>query len=245
MFSIGNLVTLKSNPEVKMTVYSEVNELYNCVDCIYINKNQKVEKNSFPVDCIQLYEDDLKEATLQKIPLLYCKEKDCYSFFEYASIFGQNVNPNTPSDETTTKNARFVYEFKKNYPTNKQEVFNLITMVKHYLGGEQIVCVPGHTLALNSLQKVFGVTIERTVEIEERKYNHKKGLCDGYEDSYKIDYTKLSPKLILVDDILTAGATMEHFRKLLTDKGYDVTCVAIGIDHKLNFEVVNHFWLFK
>lgn len=245
MFNIGSLVVLKSNPEIKMTVCSVYNMYDKKVTCTYINKSQKIEKQSFHPDCLELFEENLKEIELQKIPFLYCKTKDCYSFFEYASIFGQNVNPNTPSDEKTVKNARFVYDFKKYYPKNKQEVFNLLTIAKHYLDCEQIVCIPGHTPELNSLQKVFGLTLERYIEVEPRKYNHKKTLCEGYENSYKIDYTKLSNKLLLVDDIFTTGATMQHFKELLTNKGFNITCLSIGINHKLDFEIVNHFWLFK
>ena len=165
MFNIGSLVALKGNPGIKMTVCSGVDKYNKGVYCAYINKSLKIEKEIFPIECLELYEENLKEIQLQKIPFLYSDTGDCYTFFEYASIFGQKVNKNTPKDEEMVKNAKFVYDFKKYYPRNKQDVFNLLTMAKHYLNCEQIICIPGHTIELNSMQKIFGCEIERIREV--------------------------------------------------------------------------------
>lgn len=244
MFSIGSLVVLKSNPEIKMTVCAEANKANSRVTCTYINKNQKIEKQDFPAECLDLFEEKLKDIELQKIPLLYCKSKDCYSFFEYASLFGASIHVKDNGQEEN-ESTRFVFGYKKYYPKHKQEVYNMAIMAQYYLQCEQIVCIPGHTNEFNSLQKTFGVTIERIKEVEPRKNNHKKDLPKDYENSYKIDYTKLLNNILLIDDVFTSGATMYHFKELLMSKGYNVKCLSLGIDHKLDIETVNHFWLFK
>ncbi len=244
MFKIGSLVSLKSNPDLKMTI-SDIDSYTEKAICTFISKAQKIENHAFNIDCLNIFEEKLLELELKKIPLLFCKEKDCYAFFEYASMFGQNINPNATSDEKTIKNAKFVYDFKKYFPKNKQKVFNLINMAKAFLDCEQIVCIPSHLTELNSLQKLFGLTIERLIEVAPRKYNHKSKIDDSHRATYQINYSNLKNKLLLVDDILTSGATLRHFKDILTNKGFKVESVVLGINHKLSVQVINHFWLFN
>jgi predicted amidophosphoribosyltransferase len=243
MYNIGDIVALKSNLAFKMTV-SELDTIDETIGCTFVNKNQKIEEIFLNPQILTSISESIKELELNEIPLIYSKGKDCYSFYKYKSIIASNMHGEN-SDNTATAGTRLVFNFKKYYPSNKQDFYNLVTIAKHYLKCEQIVCVPGHTLELNSLQKTFGVTIERIKNSEPRKYNHKKSLPKDYSDTYSIDFTKLQQNILLLDDVLTSGATMNHFRNELQNKGFTVKCLALGIDHKIQTEMINTFWLFK
>jgi orotate phosphoribosyltransferase-like protein len=119
-------------------------------------------------------------------------------------------------------------------------------LLKAYFETNSLVIVPAHGTVENNLQKNFGSLIKRIAEVSPRKYNHKHPLDKDYAFSYQIDFAKIrDKKVILIDDIVTSGETINHFAEVLQTKGYEVIKFGIGLSHKLTFEKLNSFYLAK
>jgi hypothetical protein len=141
-------------------------------------------------------------------------------------------------DETdkAKQSTKWVYGFKKNMG-NAQEAKVLVEALRHYLECDQILAVPPSDpdAQPNSLQSLFGQSLRRTRKVETRKYNHRKALPAGYDQSYEIP--KLNAKrLLLIDDICTTGRTLGHFKEVLEKSGFDAVPAALGIHHRLDYK---------
>ncbi len=137
-----------------------------------------------------------------------------------------------------------MYDFKK-YGSHRELITNYLTILKSYFDTQTIVAVPSHTTDINNLQLIVGTVIKRIAESEPRKYNHKVALSKDYENTYQIDFDKLKEKkIILVDDIVTSGETINHFALALQNKGYEVVKFALGIDYKQQAKSINTFYSF-
>jgi phosphoribosylpyrophosphate synthetase len=211
------------------------------VSCTWLNKEGKKEMGSFKE--ITLIPLDIKKE-LQKYPLLFCEKLDCYGFKVYSSLLAGNFHKNENFNDNSEKETRFVYDFKK-YGSHRELITNYLTILKSYFDTQTIVAVPSHTTDINNLQLIVGTVIKRIAETAPRKYNHKVALSKDYENTYQIDFGKLKEKkIILVDDIVTSGETINHFAQALQNKGYEVVKFALGIDYKQQAKSINTFYSF-
>lgn len=232
----------------QMVVVEELADSYMWADsntpevvCSWLNNANEKKTSYFKENC--LVPIDLQKE-LQKYPLLFCEKLDCYGFKVYSSLLAGNFHKNENFNDNSEKDTRFVYDFKK-YASHKELITNYLTILKSYFDTQSIVAVPSHTTDINNLQLIVGTVIKRIAESEPRKYNHKVALSKDYENTYQIDFGKLKEKkIILIDDIVTSGETINHFAQALQNKGYEVVKFALGIDYKQQVKSINTFYSF-
>jgi len=241
---VGDIVSLASNPELLMTVTTEPSPHSERVSLSYFDRNNKLQKMLLSeAALVKQNMEEVSQREPEAIPLLHVADRNVFGLWKYLSWFGQCVNPTTTDDPEVINGARTVYDFKKQF-MHRTKVLNLLKIAKLHFKADAMVIVPGHTPQPNNLQILFGTIIHRHKEVEPRKYSHKKPLADHYSDSYSIDFMELNnaKRLLLVDDIYTSGATMNHFADALRREGFEVVCFALSIDYKLDFEIVTHFY---
>lgn len=122
-----------------------------------------------------------------------------------------------------------VYNFKK-WGHNAEAMGKLIRMVADQLGCTEVWAMPSSTVGrVNSLQSIFGVSIERIQNSALRKYNH----------NIRVDTTglkfpdKASGTVLLVDDICTTGKSLLAVAAQLSERGIQCKMFAIGLNKKL------------
>jgi phosphoribosylpyrophosphate synthetase len=75
---------------------------------------------------------------------------------------------------------------------------------------------------------------QRVKEVQARKYTHKEALPTDYAESYLIDVGKiLGKRVLLVDDVITSGATIRHFAETLEALGFEVVLFGLGLQKRL------------
>lgn len=248
-FNIGDTVSI--DKQTKMIVVNYLDDYYENsifgVVCHYFTKKGKLEISIFPENALSLFETQT-ESKILSYPLLYCKDLDCYGFKVYSSLIANNFAENYFDEKDknlSEKETRFVYDLKK-YGANISEITTYFNLLKAHFETNSLVIVPAHGTEENNLQKHFGSLIKRIAEISPRKYNHRHPLDKDYAFSYQIDFAQLKDKkIILIDDIVTSGETINHFAQIFTSKGYEVIKFGIGLSHKLTFEKQSNFYFSK
>nr|MCU0391396.1 phosphoribosyltransferase [Thermoflexibacter sp.] len=232
----GDIVYLNSNPSVLTTVslvlddivciqwideFKKERSITTCPEALTLATPEHVEKINSRAE---------NGEKTQNFELLYCDKLNVYGLKIYASLIASFTHDQPKELEHET---RFTYDFKK-YMKHANTIKSMITAVANRFSCRCIVAIPPHTTEPNSLQKLFGNLITRTTEVLPRKYNHKKPLPNDYGTSYHINLEAIPQgKILLVDDILTSGATINHFAQIFEGKGYEVVKFCIGIDKKL------------
>lgn len=237
---IGDIVALNSNRELPMTVTDVWEKSDFCkqdtIWCKWIDKRGKPHIENFPPNSLTPYiEEDLEDKNSKDFPLLYCDLLGVYGLKIYASLIGSFTHGQDKSLEYST---RFVYNFKK-YGKQSERVRQMILAVATHFACDTVVAIPPHTTDPNEMQKLFGQTIVRTKEVSARKYNHNFPLSDDYANSYHINFEGIKgSKILLIDDIVTSGATILHFAQVFENKGFEVIKLGIGLDKKLEIEAI-------
>jgi hypothetical protein len=237
-FRIGDKVTFDNKNVMTVIDFMENyygNERHGIV-CKYISKKGKIETTLFPEQSLSLFIEEQKN-TIKSYPLLYCKDLDCYGFKVYSSLLANNFAENyfDENDKNLSEaETRFVYDLKK-YGANISEITTYFDLLKAYFKTNSLIIVPAHGSEENNLQKKFGAIIKRITEVSPRKYNHRHPLEKDYSFSYQIDFAQLKDeKVILIDDIITSGETINHFAQALKAKGYEVIKFGIMFKPQIN-----------
>jgi phosphoribosylpyrophosphate synthetase len=222
------------------------NTSYPEVKCTWLDRQGVIQEKIFK-EAILAKEVQRTKNNIEVMPLLHSKELDCYGWKRYSSIIANNFGKSAiDTFEREDLQTRFVYDFKK-YGSHKTEIIDYLEFLKLFFETTTVVVVPSHLPVLNELQKLVGSqVIERTKESIPRKYNHKVGLAEDYEDSYTIHWHQLKEKkLILIDDVCTSGVTLSHFANVLQQKGYEVIKFSLGVNARFPIEVIYQFFVKK
>jgi Phosphoribosyl transferase domain len=247
-FKIGDKVTIDN--DISMIVTDYVENHYNndlAVVCNYFTKKGKLEISFFPQNALHLFAEK-QQGNLKSYPLLYCKDLNCYGFKIYSSLIANNFSKehfDESQKNLSEQETRFVYDLKK-YGANTEIIKKYFLLLQAHFETQTVIAVPAHTTETNNLQKIYGTIITRIAEVAPRKYNHKHALSEDYAKSYKINFDKLKEKkVLLIDDVVTSGETLNYFAKELQNKGFEVIKFGLGLSHKLSFEKVSSFYLLE
>lgn len=232
---IGDVVYLKNDMAraVPMVVV-EIGDL-GSISLQWFGRDMQIISRSFPLEvlCTGLPAEKSKEYSTFDL----LRAGKFFGLYGYDSLIAQNLAGSTDFASET----RLVYEFKRN--NAKVKFFEeRVRMVACGLGCSDIVAVPPHLPTANNLQLIFGETIRRVKEVQARKYTHKEALPTDYAESYLIDVGKiLGKRVLLVDDIITSGATITHFAETLEALGYEVVLFGLGLRKTLKPEIDRRF----
>lgn len=180
------------------------------------------------------------------VPITNCR------LLEWEGIYG--IWPYIPSlsvlmksktSERIRRLSKKIYNFKR-YGKSMEEIRLLIMAIEEIFNCERIVVIPpSHPEGQPSiLQKLFGINIKRVKNVEPRKYNHKRELGAGYENSYIIK-DDIKEKCLLIDDIITSGVTMRHFMGRLAANRIEVVPLAIGMYYRLPYREADYIAIFE
>jgi hypoxanthine phosphoribosyltransferase len=165
--------------------------------------------------------------------LYYCKDRELYGIYRYAGVIASRKNKE--EEPELAKETNMVFYFKTQY-RNHQTIKKLISRVKEILGCTHVVAAPGRTPEPNTLQKLFGADIlTRKTEVPSRKYYHDKPVTQEWKESIVINWKKLNRNsiILLVDDYIISGHSIEALAELLQAKGHTVVKLGLGISPKL------------
>ena len=96
-----------------------------------------------------------------------------------------------------------------------------------------ICVIPSHTPKLNNLQIALNnQSIVKKYETTPRKTNHHKPIDSDYINSIEINHVKTSNALILIDDVITTGKSIECYLNLMSKYGYE----------KINMEILPEYY---
>jgi len=148
-----------------------------------------------------------------------------YGLHAYGSMFDMRISPDKKPYATQAQRA---YWFKKS--GHSKSVFSeLIERFREWSGASLVVAIPSSSVSgLSTLQDMYGVTIRRIADSEPRKYHHNRPVNDTGRVVLDVDVK--DQKVVLVDDIVTTGASILFFRKMLLDAGAsEVFALGVGM----------------
>jgi len=142
---------------------------------------------------------------------------------------------NEPRDSAAAQATSWVYEFKAHFKEAEDFRMILEAAAAHF-SADAIVPIPPSDPERqpNSLQKLFGMPIRRTEPIETRKYNHHRFLPEHYSRTYEVKPPE-GRRVLLVDDVLRTGATMNHFIAAMGRMGFETIPLVLGIYYRLSY----------
>lgn len=213
------------------------------VECSWIDK-AGVQHTKFFKEAVLRCEQLRIAKSIVSLPLLYSEKVGCYGWKEYASLIASNFAQKEEGTEREDRQTRFVYDFKK-FGKHGEEIRDYFELLKVYFGVGTVAVVPSHVPVVNELQKLVGVRVfERVLESVPRKYNHRIDLAEDYESTYKVHWDLLKEKRVLVvDDVVTSGVTINHFAGVLEARGYEVIRFGLGLNNKLPFKEAYRFFM--
>ena len=141
--------------------------------------------------------------------------------------------------------SEWVWGFKR-FGKCAEEVALLFEALALREGCGRIVAVPPSKPEdqPTELQKLFGMEIERTRQVEYRKWRHGTPLAVDYEESYTV---AVMPKchILLVDDVCTTGTVLGHFADRLRREGHEVLCACVGLANRVEAKRVGFLAVFE
>lgn len=166
-----------------------------------------------------------------------------YSICQWVSIFKQGQY----KDQYQRNIINRVLQLKN---ANKWGEFwtEVIEAVKNYFEADIIVVIPGSSGEFSHLQDLLDShhLKFKTPQLS-RKYQTSKKTADITYPPEVIQMNDLNglaaQKVILLDDVITTGATMRFWRSYLQGYGIDPICLALGMAEKIPSEVVHEITL--
>jgi len=154
--------------------------------------------------------------------------KDYYSVCMWISMFHQRME----CEKGDRYNTRMQYKILslKRGMRNKDFINKIVKKIKGYFGCNSIVVIPSSKKGFSNLQKMLhSYVFERTEQVPSRKYQQTGGL--ELTEGVKVDLSDIKGKILLIDDIITTGTTMDAFAGKLKD--FECAKFGIAINHKL------------
>lgn len=130
----------------------------------------------------------------------------------------------------------------KNRNINKSYFKQVIGAIQNYFKPSMIIVLPGSSVEPSNLQKLLNnFYITRTKEVAQMKYRENKTIQNNELDTLKIEWEKIKGnKILLIDDLITTGNTMEFYKTHLKTKlNSEFICYGLGINHKLEPILIN------
>lgn len=147
-----------------------------------------------------------------------------YGLHAYGSMFDMKINRRK---EVHLPQARRVYNFKK-HGSNRELFTELIRQFGNAADTDTVIAIPSSSAGrMSLLQEIFGETLKRVKDVEQRKYNHHLPVDD--DGSVILEADVKGRRVLLVDDIVTTGASMLFFRKMLMKEGASVIPLGVGL----------------
>jgi len=155
--------------------------------------------------------------------------KDYYSICIWYSIFHQRME-SEKGDKYNIQMQNKILSLKRGMK-NKDFINKIIKSIKNYFDCDSIAVIPSSKKGFNNLQTMFySYVFERTKQVPSRKYQHTGGL--GLTDDVNVNLKNIKGKILLIDDVITTGITMNAFAKKL--KEFEYIKFGFAINHKLN-----------
>lgn len=174
-----------------------------------------------------------RATNFKSFKLYFSESLKCYGIWRYKGVYISRMEKE--QDPLTAKETNIVFYFKTQF-RNSKDIKRVIEKAKEHLGCNYIVAAPGKTPERNALQQLFGdEVIKRTVEVPARKFSHGKDISPEWLDSIKINWSRFNKntKILLIDDFLITGRSIQALTKLLSAKGHTVIPLVLGFNPKL------------
>lgn len=177
----------------------------------------------------------------------FINEKNCYYFsFEPANNYAEfnlkrNINPENSEVfslfEFNGIARKLLLDLKFNYQKeNSKIIANTISHEVGKLNFDLISCVPiskssmlergfnQSLLIAQELSRIVGIPYDETILTRSKNNKHQVGLSKkdrilNIKDSFKANRNIKNKKILVIDDILTTGATIFNCRKVLLEAG--------------------------
>lgn len=123
-----------------------------------------------------------------------------------------------------SKDTRDLVNFKHGRGKNGDKIALALNLaIKEISPNADIAVIPSHLPNIkNNLQDVMNYAGIKTIaETPQRKLNHRKEIPPEQIDCYEITHTKKSNELIIIDDVITSGMTMQFWKNAMARFGYD------------------------
>ncbi len=130
----------------------------------------------------------------------------------------------------------------KNRGINRSYFKQVIKAIEKYFNPDLTIALPGSSTEPTNIQKLLeNYYITRTKEVSQMKYRENKTIQDNETDTLKIEWEKIKGnKILLIDDLITTGNTMEFYKTLLKTKlNSEFICYGLGINYKLEPKLIN------
>jgi len=134
----------------------------------------------------------------------------------------------------------------KNRGINRSYFKQVIKAIEKYFKPDLIIALPGSSIQPTNIQKLLeNYYIIRTQEVSQMKYRENKRIENNELDTLKIEWDQITGnKILLIDDIITTGNTMEIYKNILRTKfNSEFICYGLGINYKLEPILINELEL--